>query len=169
MQQQQHESNPFLNSAHPQHQQSNRSFPMLPSPMQLFSSVTTVQVEHSPSSAAAAAGPLPPADSGLLEHDEIERSPPLQQRQQTQQGQAEHFGPVAVPGVLPRNLMHPKEAVYTRTTSAKKISTNEFRVSSNGYFMCLNIILLSYQLLKKEVKKIELAKSALDSIPLLPD
>lgn len=100
-----YESNPFLNSAH--HPQPSRSFQMLPSPMQLFSSVTTVQVEHPPPEAH-------------IEHQEEEDGRGEQPKHVEQ-----HPGGVAHP---PSSLMHPKEAIYTRTTSAKKISTNEFKV-----------------------------------------
>ena len=100
---------------------------MLPSPMQLFSSVTTVQVEHPP--------PPPPPPEALLEHEEAAA---LEQQQQQQEQQQQRHHPETITP-RPANLMHPKEAIYTRTTSAKKISTNEFKVTINTLLVRLSV------------------------------
>ena len=81
-------------------------FSMLPSPMQLFSTssaVTTVQVEHPPPDIPGNWDPV--GNSGNWEG----------------QGQQHQIG------VPEESLLRPQMATFTKTTSAKRISTSSFK------------------------------------------
>merc|ERR1712061_348457 len=86
---------------------------MLPSPMQLFSTssaVTTVQVEHPP----------PPSDRDPGNWDPVANSG-------NWEGQGQHQI-----GVPEESLLRPQMATFTKTTSAKRISTSSFKREDGG-------------------------------------